>query len=261
MVYFRKKKKMKIFIFDFVSPPFRLFLGNNRFASEELCEKADRIPHVIECVKIEDVYGLKDPWDKKPRPVLIDMWNETIYSGDDCIAKVDSLVRLLKPVPKKFHGHELCKGHWLVNLGIDKNAIERWFSADGKRIDLRDHVGRQPLHHAAWRGDADMIDCLIRKLGACVDTVDSMGQTPLHYATVMGFTNAARVLIKYGANIRAINNRGEEPIHLVAQRGHVQTARMLRDLHVSDDTTYYQSGHQQAYEYDQFPCQEWCIYQ
>lgn len=95
--------------------------------------------------------------------------------------------------------HNLCKEmvEFLIAAGADVNKA-------GK-------VGT-PLHSAAKRGYADVIEMLV-KAGADVDARDLAGNTPLHVA---GTFEARDVLVRNGADVNITNVVGITPLHVAA---------------------------------------------
>ena len=66
----------------------------------------------------------------------------------------------------------------------------------------RDRDGRTALHYAAFEGQVEAIERLIRE-GADVDAQDDRGYTPLHFAAQEFRVDAARALIDAGASLAA----------------------------------------------------------
>lgn len=71
----------------------------------------------------------------------------------------------------------------------------------------------QPLHRASQRGDAAMVDLLLRA-GAQVDARGAGGATALHYAVCGDHVQTAACLLTAGADPRAVDAAGETPIAL-----------------------------------------------
>ncbi len=82
-------------------------------------------------------------------------------------------------------------------------------------LNLRDDEGMSALHWAADRGEAAVVEALLRG-GADRDAVDGEGQTALHYAASCGHARAVALLIEAGAD-RGIKDRdGLKPADVAA---------------------------------------------
>jgi len=67
-------------------------------------------------------------------------------------------------------------------------------------IDLSDKLGRTPLHYAAFGGNTEIIELLLKK-GANINAVDTSKQwTPLFFAVFMNHPDAVKLLIDNGAD-------------------------------------------------------------
>jgi len=60
-------------------------------------------------------------------------------------------------------------------------------------VNIRDRQGRTPLHVAAMRGHAKIVEVLLAK-GADPTLEDNDGWTPLHWAMSGGYTDVTRLL-------------------------------------------------------------------
>jgi ankyrin repeat protein len=79
------------------------------------------------------------------------------------------------------------------DFDIAKLLVER-----GARLDCRDHVGKTPLHWAAYYGNGDMIRLLLAR-GASLDAQDDLGRTPLRMAQIANRRHATMLLQRKGA--------------------------------------------------------------
>ncbi len=67
-------------------------------------------------------------------------------------------------------------------------------------IDLSDKLGRTPLHYAAFGGNTEIIELLLKK-GANINAIDTSKQwTPLFFAVFMNRPDAVKLLIDHGAD-------------------------------------------------------------
>ena len=85
----------------------------------------------------------------------------------------------------------------------------------GARSDVRDRLGRVPIHHAAGEGYATIIPILARSADEA-NAADNAGDTPLHMAAMNGRLAAARALLTAGANRCARNAQGRTPAEIAS---------------------------------------------
>lgn len=70
-----------------------------------------------------------------------------------------------------------------------------------------------PLHMAAYHGDNDSIEILLKRK-AKVNAKDSSGLTPLHYVVSSGHHESVHLLINKGADMNAKGRDGRTPLDL-----------------------------------------------
>ena len=96
---------------------------------------------------------------------------------------------------------------------------------------VTDPAGNTPLILAAWSGDAEKVDRLIRSGGADVNAANRYGLTALMASTSgktgTGDVEIARALIAAGANVNAANSAGRTALMEVAGSGNVEFVRLL----------------------------------
>lgn len=73
--------------------------------------------------------------------------------------------------------------------------------------------GEPPLHRAAYKGDVETLEQLLKK-GEAVNSVNSEGATPLHWAAFKGQVEAVKLLLRYGADVNAATRKGSTPLRL-----------------------------------------------
>ena len=69
----------------------------------------------------------------------------------------------------------------------------------GANTEIPDQHGCPPLHHAAAKGHAQVIEALLEG-GADVDRLDPGGYTAVRYAAVAGSAETLRALARHGAD-------------------------------------------------------------
>ncbi|KAF1940039.1 ankyrin, partial [Clathrospora elynae] len=125
--------------------------------------------------------------------------------------------------------------------------------------------GSAPIHLAAWKGDADMMDVILRHEGTifnleaqfkrlaplqiaalkghvqivcmllnqhgfAINNVDFSGNTPLHLAAGQGHTEVVKHLVDHeNIHINCKNRTQYTPLHSAAQNGHLETVQVLLD--------------------------------
>ena len=96
-------------------------------------------------------------------------------------------------------------------------------------VNLKDTVGRSPLHIAAERGDIDVVTFLIEN-GADVNVTDFNGNTPLIFIiNKTGNLETTERLLQKGAAVNTQNRTGETALMYAAWRGHADIVRLLLD--------------------------------
>ena len=103
--------------------------------------------------------------------------------------------------------------------------------ADVNRLDIRASVagpnGRRPLNYAALQNDTAMITALLNA-GALINLSNHSGFTPLHHAGEAGAKDAAALLIAKGADLTLLNRRSQTPIETAIAFGHPDVAEVMR---------------------------------
>jgi ankyrin repeat protein/L-ascorbate metabolism protein UlaG (beta-lactamase superfamily) len=95
--------------------------------------------------------------------------------------------------------------------------------------------GCSPLHHAAFGGQADVVEELLGR-GAIVDARDRSGSTPLHYAAFAGASMIARTLMDAEADPAARNDSLTTVLHTAARGGMLDLVEELLDRGFDSDT-------------------------
>jgi ankyrin repeat protein len=103
----------------------------------------------------------------------------------------------------------------------------------GVNINVRDEMGRTPLHGSLIEMTDSLDDCYVDAVrflldhGADVDALDNNHSTPLHVISRYGNVKATRLLLEHGADVDALDNDHLTPLHMASQHGNVKAARLL----------------------------------
>jgi len=111
---------------------------------------------------------------------------------------------------------------------------------NGADLTIRDEEGRTAIHTAAAFNAVGVIEHILNKDSACINTPDYGGNTPLHVACKIVQTSAdrsqhvdsrdeeaAEILINRGAKISDKDGNFMEPIHIAAASGMERTCKLL----------------------------------
>lgn len=84
-----------------------------------------------------------------------------------------------------------------------------------RNINRRYYIGKETvLHVAATYGKYEIVKLLIEEGGANLDIVDNEGYTALHYAAERGRYEIVKLLLEKGANLNIKNDDDQTPLEL-----------------------------------------------
>jgi ankyrin repeat protein len=112
----------------------------------------------------------------------------------------------------------------------DLESVRMLVARDRSLIDATDKHGSTPLHCAAWKGNARMVEELL-ELGANIDAQnenDHYGTTALHAAAHGNRAGVVAVLLAYGADRNVTNRQGRTPLEETAIHNATAAAKLLR---------------------------------
>ena len=108
----------------------------------------------------------------------------------------------------------------------DLAAVRRLLQAGGD-VNAALGDGTTALHHAAVRGDAEMVGVLLYAGANVRATTRLGGYTPLHLASQRGHEAVIERLVKAGASPNLATATGATPLMLAAASGHVAAVKQL----------------------------------
>lgn len=111
-------------------------------------------------------------------------------------------------------------------LHLEYSSIDTALRHSRPTINHRDSAGRTALHWAAWTGNADMLQRVL-KCGAEINARDNAGRCALHFAAQNGSVDCVHELINAGANVNVKDNWGESPLHLAGSDGRNESITLL----------------------------------
>jgi len=107
--------------------------------------------------------------------------------------------------------------YYAVGRNQKKPIEQELYINKGADVNHKSLSGKTPLHYAAMRGSAEMINFLISN-GAKVNAADNMGVLPIHDAAQgvkkgRGNNSALNALISHGSDINKKDSNGDTPLH------------------------------------------------
>ena len=101
--------------------------------------------------------------------------------------------------------------------------------AAGKDVNAAQGDGMTALHWAADRGDAPMVDVLLKAKASVTATTRAAGYTALHIAAKGGHSVIMVALLKAGADPNLVTGSGATALHLAAGSGATEGVAALLD--------------------------------
>ena len=131
------------------------------------------------------------------------------------------------------------KGHQdVVELLLKCNTIIDVFDKEGRAAlhlaaESGSMEGLTSLHFAANKGFTDLVDYLVNKHGATIESLTIKKQTPMHLAASSGKMETVQKLIDLEAMADFNDELDQKPIHLAAQNDHTDVVRQFLEIRPS----------------------------
>ena len=122
------------------------------------------------------------------------------------------------------------KGNSLIHVASSSPDIMEYFIKSNMDVNVKNKLGRTPLHLASFTGNVEAIRMLV-SAGADINAKDNFGQTPLFNVVNLSSSNVLQsmdLLLKSGALANIKDIYGYKPIDYAISNGDEQYAEMLR---------------------------------
>jgi hypothetical protein len=97
----------------------------------------------------------------------------------------------------------------------------------GADVNQRGGFGSTAVAAAAFEGYHDMVSYLVEELGADVNILNNMGRTALYLAAAKGRLSVLRVLYRFGTDINQRDNNGVTPLMVASEYKHEEVVKWL----------------------------------
>lgn len=123
----------------------------------------------------------------------------------------------------------------VTNLFISKSLLVTSSLQNQGRVDVFDLEGRSPLHLAAETGSVEVCQSLL-EAKAFVNSKTKSGWSALHFASQKGHHELMDILVrKHGATLDSLTMKKQSALHIAAAAGNFQACQTLVDLGASLD--------------------------
>jgi E3 ubiquitin-protein ligase mind-bomb len=99
--------------------------------------------------------------------------------------------------------------------------------AAGAKSEITDDDGDTAYHYAAYGNQPAVMELLLKKSTAAMNTVNSNSRTSLHVAVCKEHVECVRVLLAYKCNVNTQDNEGDTPLHDAVNKDNNAIVNML----------------------------------
>lgn len=147
---------------------------------------------------------------------------QCITSSIDCSKTNTSNI----PIPKdKEENVSYSPLHYTCSCG-DFNLAEQLLS-QGYNANIVDINGNGALHWAAKSGNVDLVDLLVEKHGAKMNSQNNAGWSPLHFSLKFGNDAISLYFLSKGCDPNIQDLQGVSPLHIACAVGNLQILDVL----------------------------------
>lgn len=186
--------------------------------------EVDQLSQMFLCVKDESIHLNPDAMKKSAIEELASLASEQ---------EQDKITKLLKAHSSNIAN--LIKAVQQIDIKKIKELLE---VVD---VNVKDELGSTALHHASLKGNADVINLLLRA-GADINSANTLGETPLHWAAAGGYLKIVQILAAKGGRLDAVDMFERSCLHWAAYYGHKDIIESLAakgaDLYLRDQEGY-----------------------
>lgn len=124
--------------------------------------------------------------------------------------------------------------HLAWSSRTSRETFERVSARSGRMNCIVDGEQRSVLHQAAQRGNVAVVEYILTNLDLNINIKDKIGRTPLHYAIESSRApETIELLVSNGADTSAQDHGGWSAFHVAAKRGKKPALRALVDAGLS----------------------------
>ncbi|KAG7400566.1 hypothetical protein PHYBOEH_005089 [Phytophthora boehmeriae] len=119
-----------------------------------------------------------------------------------------------------------------------REVVQMLLQANAELEALKTPDRNSPLHEAAFRGDPDILDLILKKVlekpedeaAELINLQNQNGSIPLHHACYCDTSNlaVAQLLIETGSNVNALDEQGYSPLIVAAKKNQIEVIDFLR---------------------------------